>query len=186
MGVVPSPHTLGVRRFTAGAVDEFGNATDAWADPVPWRVRSVAPATSDEPGGEHRDLSVVIYTVHADKTADVPGVRDLVVIDGKEYPVDGEPDDWTRGPWANPVAGVAVWVRRADGLMAAKLKFNLAAFRELRTSPGVRADIERRAKRVADAAGPGCRGAAGSDSPQPCPRCRGPCHVRGCCPGREG
>lgn len=115
MSTVPSPYILGVRRFVAGVTDEFGNATDAWSAPLDWPVRSVAPASSDEPGGDHRDLSVVIYMVHADKTDDLPGVRDRVVIDGKEYPVDGEPDDWTRGPWANPAAGVVVWVKRAEG-----------------------------------------------------------------------
>lgn len=115
MSLVPSPYIVGVRRFADGALDEFGNATDAWAEPVNWWVRSISPATSDEPGADHRDLSVVIYTIHADKTPDAPGVRDLVVIDGKDYPVDGEPDDWTRGPWVNPAAGVVVWVKRAEG-----------------------------------------------------------------------
>ena len=40
---------------------------------------------------------------------------DLVVVDGKDYPVDGQPDDWTRGPWANPVAGITVYLRRVEG-----------------------------------------------------------------------
>ena len=36
-----------------------------------------------------------------------------------------------------------------------KIKWNLAAFRELRTDPGVEADILRRAQAVADACGDG-------------------------------
>jgi len=39
--------------------------------------------------------------------------------------------------------------------MATRLKFNRAAFRALRTDPGVRADIADRAARVAQAAGEG-------------------------------
>lgn len=39
--------------------------------------------------------------------------------------------------------------------MATRLTFRRAAFRELRTLPAVRADIAARARRVAQAAGPG-------------------------------
>lgn len=39
--------------------------------------------------------------------------------------------------------------------MAVRIAYNLAAFRELRTSPAVWADIMRRAQAVADAAGEG-------------------------------
>ena len=113
--MIPSPHTLQVRKWSAGAEDVMGNASEGLADPVPWRVRSVDPVSNREPGAEHRDLATIAYTIHADKTDLVPSYRDVVVINGKEYPVDGEPDDWTRGPWANPVAGVTVWVKRAEG-----------------------------------------------------------------------
>jgi hypothetical protein len=37
----------------------------------------------------------------------------------------------------------------------AKIKLNTKGFRELRTSPKVQADLQRRAERVARAAGPG-------------------------------
>lgn len=69
----------------------------------------------EEPSATNRDLSVVEYTIHADATADVPGVRDLVIVDGVEYAVNGTPDDWTKGPWPNPAAGVAVELRKVDG-----------------------------------------------------------------------
>lgn len=39
--------------------------------------------------------------------------------------------------------------------MAVKIKFNLKAFDQLRTAPGVDADVARRAERVAAAAGDG-------------------------------
>ena len=115
MSVVPSRYVLGVRRFTTGAVDEFGNPTDSWADPTDWPVRSWSSTTATEPGAEHRDLSVVVFSIYADKSSEMPGVRDLVVIEGREYAVDGEPADWTHGPWENPAAGVTVFVRRAEG-----------------------------------------------------------------------
>lgn len=113
--MIPSPHVLQVRKWSSGEADAMGNATEGLADPVAWPVRSVDPVSNREPGADRRDLATIAYTIHADKTALVPSYRDVVVIDGKEYPVDGEPDDWTRGPWVNPVAGVTVWVKRAEG-----------------------------------------------------------------------
>lgn len=115
MSIVPSPHRIQVRRYEVGADDEFGNAGMALGDPEYWSVRSIDPATGREPGAELRDMATIAFVIQADKTALVPGYRDVVVIDGKEYPVDGQPDDWTRGPWANPAAGVTVWVRRVEG-----------------------------------------------------------------------
>lgn len=115
MSNVPSPYTLQVRRFVAGSTDAHGNAVDAWGTAAAWAVRSVAPGSMEEPSATNRDLSVVEYTIHADATADVPGVRDLVIVDGVEYAVNGTPDDWTKGPWPNPAAGVAVELRKVDG-----------------------------------------------------------------------
>jgi hypothetical protein len=60
-------------------------------------------------------MTTIAYVIQADKTTDMPGYRDVVVVDGKDYPVDGQPDDWTRGPWANPVAGVTVYLKRVEG-----------------------------------------------------------------------
>jgi hypothetical protein len=60
-------------------------------------------------------MANIAYVIQADKTPAVPDYRDVVIVDGKEYPVDGHPDDWTRGPWANPVAGVTVYLKRVEG-----------------------------------------------------------------------
>ncbi|MBK7021440.1 MAG: hypothetical protein IPH38_18075 [Candidatus Microthrix sp.] len=40
-------------------------------------------------------------------------------------------------------------------MAATRIKLNLAGFRKLRRSPEVAADLEKRARRIADAAGPG-------------------------------
>lgn len=112
---IPSPHRIFVRHFGVGPDDEFGNATETLGDPEPWYVRSIDPASGREPGAELRDLASIQYVIQADKSVQVPGYRDTVVIDGQEHEVDGHPDDWTRGPWANPAAGVTVWVKRVEG-----------------------------------------------------------------------
>lgn len=95
--------------------DAMGNYPETLGDPVPWWVRSVDPVSNREPGLEHRDASTIAFAVHADKTDDVPSYQDVVVYAGREYPVDGAPDDWTMGPWANPAAGVTVWLKRIEG-----------------------------------------------------------------------
>lgn len=113
---IPSPHRLQVRRYiVATEADELGNYPEGLADPVDWMVRSVDPVSNREPGRDHRDLATIAFTVHADKSALVPSYRDVVIYGGKEYPVDGAPDDWTMGPWANPAAGVTVWLKRVEG-----------------------------------------------------------------------
>lgn len=114
MGVVPSPYTLTVRARTVGAQDAFGNATVTWAE-RPWRVRSVAPGAMSDPFQPNRDLSRVAYTIHADADSTPPGNLDEVTVDGETFAVDGDPSDWTRGPWPNPVAGVVVYLTRTEG-----------------------------------------------------------------------
>lgn len=114
--MIPSPHRLEVRKWIASTEpDEMGNSDGSLGLPRPWFVRSIDPVSNREPGLDHRDLAEIAYVIHADKSFLVPSYRDVVVINGKEYPVDGEPDDWTNGPWANPAAGVTVYVKRAEG-----------------------------------------------------------------------
>jgi hypothetical protein len=104
-----------VRRYVAGTKDDFGNLQDTWTTELPWWVRSIDPVTGREPGAANRDLANIAYAIQADKTNAIPRYRDIVIVDGVEYNVDGEPDDWSRGPWANPVAGVTVYLRRTEG-----------------------------------------------------------------------
>lgn len=116
MSVIPSPHTVLVRRMVqATEPDDFGNFPEALGDPQPWPVRSIDPANGREPGAPLRDLATIAYVIQADKTAQVPTYKDTVVVDGVEHEVDGNPDDWTRGPWPNPAAGVTVWLKRVEG-----------------------------------------------------------------------
>lgn len=116
MSLIPSTHRLQVRKWIeATAPDAMGNTDGTLSPPRDWYVRSVDPVSTREPGRENRDLAQIAFTIHADKTILVPSYRDVVIIDGKEYQVDGEPDDWTQGPWANPAAGVTVWVKRQEG-----------------------------------------------------------------------
>ena len=112
--MIPSPYTLTVRTRTEGAPDAFGNPTETWADRA-WQVRSVAPGAMADPANPNRDLSQVAYSVHADADSGLPTRLDRVVLDDEDYDVDGDPADWTRGPWAHPAAGVVVLLTRSEG-----------------------------------------------------------------------
>lgn len=107
---------LQVRRFSpAGEPDAHGNTAATYGDPESWVVRGLAPGAMDEPGNANRDLSLIEWTVYADANDSAPGERDLVLVDGDEFTVEGRPSDWTRGPWANPAAGLVIELRRAEG-----------------------------------------------------------------------
>ena len=112
--MIPSPYTLTIRVRTEGAKDAFGNVTVTWPERE-WRVRSVAPGAMADPSDPNRDLGSIAYTIHADADSGPPSRLDEVVVDGEPYAVDGDPADWTRGPWPNPVAGVIVLLTRSEG-----------------------------------------------------------------------
>ena len=112
--MIPSPYTVRVRTATAGDEDEFGNPSTVWAE-HDWAVRSIDPGASVELYQPNRDLSRIVYSIHADKSPQVPDAGAEVLVDGEWFKVDGHPDDYTRGPWVNPVAGVVVMLRRDEG-----------------------------------------------------------------------
>lgn len=111
---VPTPHVVGHRVYEAGAVDSRGNVIDSWADEVPLAVHGIAPGSMSEPGNGSRDLSLVVWSVIAPAGTAV-GSKDLVVVGGREFRVDGEPRDWTLGPWDVSIAGVVIELIRAEG-----------------------------------------------------------------------
>jgi hypothetical protein len=107
---------LQVRRRQVGAKDKHGNKVTTYASPEPWTVRGYAPGANVEANANlHRDLSIILWTVYADASDDAPGELDHVLINGVEYAVEGRPADWTHGPWHNPVAGIVVELKRAEG-----------------------------------------------------------------------
>lgn len=107
--------TLQVRRATEGALDRYNNPTVTWSDPEPWVIRGMAPGASVEPTQPNRDAALVEWTVYADPSAATPGVRDRVLVGTDEYAVVATPQDWTRGPWPAPFAGVVVELKRWEG-----------------------------------------------------------------------
>lgn len=113
--MIPTPHTLHIRYWTSNSKDDHGNDVPMYSGPTPWPVHAIAPGAITEPTEPDRDAELIMYTIYAPATLDQPGARDLVVINGVDYPVDGRPRDWTFGPWPFPEAGIAVYLRRVEG-----------------------------------------------------------------------
>lgn len=114
---IPTPYTVGVRVWSSGpGVDRQGNPVQSWAAPVPVRVHGVAPRLGEdrEPDDTRRAAVVEGLNVYAPAGTTI-GAHDRVVWDGDEYEVDGDRQDWTRGPWPNPAAGVVFTLTRVEG-----------------------------------------------------------------------
>lgn len=95
-----------------GGEDAHGNAVEGYAAPVQVEVYAIAPSTSAEPESG-RNLVVTGYTLLA-PPGTVIGPHDLVVLDGEDYKVDGDPGNWNRGPFGY-TPGVSISLTRAEG-----------------------------------------------------------------------
>jgi hypothetical protein len=116
MSIVPTPYTVGIRRFESSGDDGYGNPTESHSETVlDLPVHFVAPAQSVEPYRELRDLLTTDLAVGAPKVDNLPESRDLVVWEGEGYHVEGDVADYTFGPWTNPAAGVTFLIRRVEG-----------------------------------------------------------------------
>lgn len=112
----PTPHIVWVRRWAADGEDPLGNPIVGHGDPEPLAVHGIGPGPSRESVAAGRTPSEIAWSITAPAGTEVSS-RDLVLLelDGPEYEVDGELRDWTRGPWANPVAGVVIELKRNEG-----------------------------------------------------------------------
>lgn len=107
-------YLLEVKKRDTSGLDSHGNPQDTWGAPTPWEVTALAPGGSTE-GEVDRDTSRLAWTVYAPLSPQVPHELDRVLVEGEEFEVYGRPDDYTRGPWPHPTAGVVVRLQRVEG-----------------------------------------------------------------------
>lgn len=119
---IPTPWLVGWREWSEGGRDAHGNPASSWAPPAPLPVHSVGPRYQQEPGEPNRWVVVDGLTVYA-PAGTVVGAHDRVVWPfdpdnpdvGELWEVNGPIADWTKGPFANPVAGVTFELEKVTG-----------------------------------------------------------------------
>lgn len=104
--------TVGHKPYLEGAQDRYGDVVDTWGPEVPLKVYSIAPRGSTEPDEAGRTAVISGFSILAPVNA--IGPHDRLVIDDEDYEVQGNVQDWNRGPFGwQP--GVEVLVERAEG-----------------------------------------------------------------------
>lgn len=99
----------------AGGVDGFGNPVDTPGVPRVWEAWGLAPGVQGEQAGSGgREAVPVEWTVYGPVDG-APSAYDEVQVDGVWLPVNGRPQDWTRGPFGPRNAGVVVELRGVQG-----------------------------------------------------------------------
>lgn len=108
--------TVGLLRFTPGAVVDGYSEPDTWTGPVPIAGSAVAPGDVVEPFEANREGTGVQFTWYAPPGTTVHA-RDRAVLPGHAEPFDvlGFGKDWGRNPFTGKQAGVVVQLGRFDG-----------------------------------------------------------------------
>jgi hypothetical protein len=112
MTVYPLAQTVGQKPYTSTTKNAHGNDVVNYGAVITRPVYGYGPPTrtSDaEPGGtqviDGLDVFAPVFPVDP---------RDLFVVDGIEYTVDGHADDWTKGPFGfSP--GQVIHLKRVEG-----------------------------------------------------------------------
>ena len=103
---------VGVRRYMAGSRDAHGNPAPSWGAPEERLVYAVYPRSTAEPLPER--TAVTSYLSLLAPEGFQIGSQDRVVVNGVEYDVDGDPADWTLGPFGWN-AGVEIPLKKIGG-----------------------------------------------------------------------
>lgn len=102
--------TATIVRPGAGVPDDYGNPTLGPETTIPVVGCLFAPNTSDDAVGPDGRVIVSPAAVYAPVGAEFRK-DDRVVVDGREWFVDGEPQLW-QSPWTTSTSGVRVYLRR--------------------------------------------------------------------------
>lgn len=103
------------RPYRPGAVDSHGNAVDAWGPGTTVPRCAFDPGTSVESFQPGRGAVNTTPTVYLDPADDLPiGPRDLAVIEGRTYRVQGWPGRYVH-PLTGWAAGTVVQLVITDG-----------------------------------------------------------------------
>ena len=115
MASFPERFTCGLRVYSLGSTDDWGNPAPLWAEPVSRAVYGAYPGTPGEdyePGRNPSQIPLFLIG-SSDQLGDVHA-RDRIVWQSAEFEVDGEPENYNFGPFGFE-PGVRVRLLRVEG-----------------------------------------------------------------------
>ncbi len=110
----PTPYTVTVEPYQAGATDSHGNQLNQWGAGRQEPVHGAGPGGTSEPREANRDAVTWDLDLLVPATF-VCGYRDRVTWAGVVYEVEGRPEDYSAGPWWRDGPGAVVHLRRVEG-----------------------------------------------------------------------
>ena len=114
--MIPNPYTVNILRRLEDGEDRFGDPIEVYSKPEPIRVHGWSPGPPTDVDDPVRDADSVDFTIYGPAGTPLPSPRDRVEVPGEGvFNVVGKPQDWSKGPWNNPVAGVVILVKRVEG-----------------------------------------------------------------------
>lgn len=103
---------IGLKRYQAGTTDAHGNPVVGYAPIVGLPVYGHSPILVMEQYADRDDATTTLFVFAPAGTSVDP--MDIVVIDGREYQLQGGVEDFTKGPYGAAM-GVRFTVRRTEG-----------------------------------------------------------------------
>ncbi|MFT4125083.1 MAG: hypothetical protein QM662_02480 [Gordonia sp. (in: high G+C Gram-positive bacteria)] len=113
--MIPALFDVGHKMYLEGAVDDWGNPVDTWADPVSKKFITWADYATEDPklAGHDRDVVDAGIIVYPDFGSVSP--RDRMVIDGIEYEVIGSPERNDKAWWDCDVLNRVINLKSVSG-----------------------------------------------------------------------
>ncbi len=97
MAWLPTPFTVLHRAYITDAEDAHGNPVDDWTPPTTVPVYGWAAPNSTEP--KRAGIDAVVVTLQVIAPVFTAGDKDRVIVQGVEYDVVGDVEDWNHGPF---------------------------------------------------------------------------------------
>lgn len=113
--MIPAWRAVTRAAYIAGSLDAHGNPVDTWAAPEQVTVHGWSPGSADATPTEAGRAALVRDLELFAPAGTVCAPRDRWTVDALVYEAVSHGEDYTGGPWPNPVAGVKIRLYRVEG-----------------------------------------------------------------------
>lgn len=113
--MIPALFDVSHRVFSADGVDDHGNYVESWSAGVGKKFITFTTPRTSEPKLAGHDRDVVEFELIVKSDFGVVSPQDRMVIDGIEYDVIGQPEDFTKNPWRTDFGCFTINLRLVNG-----------------------------------------------------------------------